>query len=249
MKIIEIENLNHRFADGTLGLKNINLTIEEGTFVVIAGPNGSGKSTLLRHLNGLLLPTTGTVRVAGIPVPENLISVRQMVGMVFQDADSQIVGETVSDDVAFGPENLCLDREEVNRRVARALDLVNLLDLKNQKPHLLSGGEKRRLAIAGILAMEPKVLVFDEPFSSLDFLGVKQVLKQINSLHQAGHTILVAAHDLEKVMAHTDRLVIMNHGKVVKDGLPDQLIGELEAFGIRQPCAYRLGGEVQSWLN
>ncbi len=249
MKIIEIENLNHRFADGTLGLKNINLTIEEGTFVVIAGQNGSGKSTLLRHLNGLLLPTAGTVRVAGIPVPENLISVRQMVGMVFQDADSQIVGETVSDDVAFGPENLCLDREEVNRRVARALDLVNLLDLKNQKPHLLSGGEKRRLAIAGILAMEPKVLVFDEPFSSLDFPGVKQVLKQINSLHQAGHTILVAAHDLEKVIAHADRLVIMDDGKLVKDGLPDQLFGELEVFGIRQPCAYRLGGEVQSWLN
>ncbi len=249
MKIIEIENLSHRFADGTHGLKNINLTIEEGTFVVIAGPNGSGKSTLLRHLNGLLLPTTGTVRVAGISVPENLISVRQMVGMVFQDADSQIVGETVSDDVAFGPENLCLDRGEVNRRVARALDLVNLLKLKNQKPHLLSGGEKRRLAIAGILAMEPKVLVFDEPFSSLDYPGIKQVLEQIISLHQTGHTILVAAHDLEKVMAHTDRLVIMNHGKVVKDDSPDQLIGELEAFGIRQPCAYRLGGEVQSWLN
>jgi biotin transport system ATP-binding protein len=249
MKIIEIENLSHRFADGTHGLKNINLTIEEGTFVVIAGQNGSGKTTLLRHLNGLLLPTTGTVRVAGIPVPENLISARQMVGMVFQDADSQIVGETVSDDVAFGPENLCLDRHEVKRRVFRALELVNLLDLKNQRPHLLSGGEKRRLAIAGILAMEPKVLVFDEPFSSLDYPGVKQVLKQIISLHQAGHTILVAAHDLEKVIAHTDRLVIMNHGKVVKDGSPDRLIGELEAFGIRQPCAYRLGGEVQSWLN
>jgi biotin transport system ATP-binding protein len=97
--------------------------------------------------------------------------------------------------------------------------------------------------------MEPKVLVFDEPFSSLDFLGVKQVLKQINSLHQAGHTILVAAHDLEKVIAHADRLVIMDDGKLVKDGLPDQLFGELEAFGIRQPCAYRLGVEVQSWLN
>ncbi len=249
MKIIEIENLSHRFADGTHGLKNINLTIEEGTFVVIAGQNGSGKTTLLRHLNGLLLPTTGTVRLEGIPVPENLIRARQMVGMVFQDPDSQIVGETVSDDVAFGPENLCLDRREVKRRVARALDLVSLLDLKNQKPHLLSGGEKRRLAIAGILAMEPKVLVFDEPFSSLDFPGIKQVLKQIISLHQAGHTILVAAHDLEKVIAHTDRLVIMNAGKVVKDGLPGQLLGELEAFGIRQPCAYRLGAEVQSWLN
>lgn len=249
MKIIEIENLSHRFADGTHGLKNINLTIEEGTFVVIAGQNGSGKTTLLRHLNGLLLPTTGTVRVAGISVPENLISARQMVGMVFQDADSQIVGETVSDDVAFGPENLCLDMREVKRRVFRALELVNLLDLKNQRPHLLSGGEKRRLAIAGILAMEPKVLVFDETFSSLDFLGVKQVLKQIISLHQAGHTILVAAHDLEKVIAHADRLVIMDDGKLVKDGLPDQLFGELEAFGIRQPCAYRLGVEVQSWLN
>ena len=249
MKIIEIENLSHRFADGTHGLKNINLTIEEGTFVVIAGQNGSGKTTLLRHLNGLLLPTTGTVRLEGIPVPENLIRARQMVGMVFQDPDSQIVGETVSDDVAFGPENLCLDRSEVKRRVARALDLVNLLDFKNQKPHLLSGGEKRRLAIAGILAMEPKVLVFDEPFSSLDYPGIKQVLKQIISLHQAGHTILVAAHDLEKVIAHADRLVIMNHGKVVKNGLPEQLLGELEAFGIRQPCAYRLGGEVQSWLN
>ncbi len=249
MKIIEIENLSHRFADGTHGLKNINLTIEQGTFVVIAGRNGSGKTTLLRHLNGLLLPTTGTVRLEGIPVPENLIRARQMVGMVFQDADSQIVGETVSDDVAFGPENLCLDRREVKKRVARALDLVSLLDLKNQKPHLLSGGEKRRLAIAGILAMEPKVLVFDEPFSSLDYPGIKQVLKQIISLHQAGHTILVAAHDLEKVIAHTDRLVIMNDGKVVKDGLPGKLLGELEAFGIRQPCAYRLGAEVQSWLN
>ena len=249
MKILEIENLSHRFADGTHGLKNINLTIEEGTFVVIAGQNGSGKTTLLRHLNGLLLPTAGTVRLEGISVPENLKRARQMVGMVFQDADSQIVGETVSDDVAFGPENLCLDRREVTRRVARALDLVNLLDLKNQKPHLLSGGEKRRLAIAGILAMEPKVLVFDEPFSSLDYPGIKQVLRQIISLHQAGHTILVAAHDLEKVIAHTDRLVIMNHGKVVKDGSPDRLIGELEAFGIRQPCAYRLGVEVQSWLN
>jgi biotin transport system ATP-binding protein len=249
MKIIEIENLSHRFADGTHGLKNINLTIGQGTFVVIAGQNGSGKTTLLRHLNGLLLPTTGTVRLEGIPVSENLIRARQMVGMVFQDADSQIVGETVSDDVAFGPENLCLDRGEVKRRVARALDLVSLLDLKNQKPHLLSGGEKRRLAIAGILAMEPKVLVFDEPFSSLDYPGIKQVLKQIISLHQAGHTILVAAHDLEKVIAHTDRLVIMNDGKVVKDGLPGQLLGELEAFGIRQPCAYRLGAEVGSWLN
>ncbi|MGB2930418.1 MAG: ATP-binding cassette domain-containing protein [Desulfobacterales bacterium] len=249
MNIIEIKNLSHRFADSTLGLENINLTIREGTFVIIAGQNGSGKTTLLKHLNGLLLPTAGTIRLAGLPVSENLVKARQMVGMVFQDADSQIVGETVCDDVAFGPENLCLDRNEVKRRVFKSLKIVGLLDFEDQKPHLLSGGEKRRLAIAGILAMEPKVLVFDEPFSSLDYPGVKQILKQIVSLHRSGHTILVAAHDLEKVFAHADRLVIMKEGKVVKDGIPSQLLGELETFGIREPCASRLGVEVPSWLN
>ncbi len=249
MNIIEIKNLSHRFADGTLGLENVNLTIREGTFVIIAGQNGSGKTTLLKHLNGLLLPTAGTIRLAGLPVSKNLVKSRQMVGMVFQDPDSQIVGETVCDDVAFGPENLCLDRSEVKKRVFESLKIVDLLDFEDQKPHLLSGGEKRRLAIAGILAMEPKVLVFDEPFSSLDYPGVKQVLKQIVSLHRSGHTILVAAHDLEKVIAHADRLVIMKDGKVVKDGMPFQLLGELESYGIREPCASRLGMEVPSWLN
>ena len=169
--------------------------------------------------------------------------------MVFQDPDSQIVGETVFDDVAFGPENLCLDKNEIKRRVSNSLKIVGLIDFEDQKPHLLSGGEKRRLAIAGILAMEPKVLVFDEPFSSLDYPGVKQVLKQIVSLHRSGHTILVAAHDLEKVIAHADRLVIMKNGSVVKDGMPSQLLGELESYSIREPCASRLGMEVPSWLN
>ncbi|MBW2449773.1 MAG: ABC transporter ATP-binding protein [Deltaproteobacteria bacterium] len=247
--IIDIENLSHRFADGTVGLDNINLSISQGSFVVIAGPNGSGKTTLLKHLNGLLLPTKGVVKLSGVSVAKNLTRSRQMVGMVFQDADSQIVGETVSDDVAFGPENLCLDRAEVKRRVARALETVGLHHHKDQKPHLLSGGEKRRLAIAGILAMDPKVLVFDEPFSSLDYPGVKQILAQMISLHRAGHTILVAAHDLEMLVAHADRLVIMQDGGIVRDGLPSQLLGELETFGIREPCASRWGKEVHSWLN
>ena len=249
MNIIEIENLSHKFADGAIGLENINLSISEGSFVVIAGPNGSGKTTLLRHLNGLLLPTEGVVKLSGVSVAKNLKRSRQMVGMVFQDADSQIVGETVSDDVAFGPENLCMDRAEVKRRVDRALEIVGLHHHKDQTPHVLSGGEKRRLAIAGILAMEPEVIVFDEPFSSLDYPGVKQVLAQMISLHQTGHTILVAAHDLEKLIAHTDRLVIMQEGGIVRDGLPSQLLGELEMYGIREPCASRLGMEVHSWLN
>jgi len=249
MNIIEIENLSHRFADGTVGIEGVNLKIREGSFVVIAGRNGSGKTTLLRHLNGLLLPTEGMVRLMDIPVEENLLNARQLVGMMFQDADSQIVGETVCEDVAFGPENLRLERIEINKRVNKALRVVGLQALADQRPHLLSGGEKRRLAIAGVLAMEPRVIVFDEPFASLDYPGVKQVLQQILDLHRSGHTIVVSTHDLEKIIAHVDRLIIMQSGKIVRDGSPLEIVGHLEAFGVREPCAYRLGLEAESWLN
>ncbi len=235
MNIIEITDLSHRFNDGTLGLDNINLKIQEGSFVVIGGQNGSGKTTLLRHLNGLLIPDRGTVLLSGVPVADNLVRARQMVGMVFQDSDSQIVGETVYDDVAFGPENLSLDRKEVRRRVSNTLKAVSLTELADQRPHLLSGGEKRRLAIAGILAMKPRIVVFDEPFSNLDYPGVKNLLEQILSLHQAGHTILVATHELEKVIAQADHLIIMNDGKIVRDGLPDEVVKGVEAFGVREP--------------
>ena len=249
MNIIEIENLSHRFSDGTLGLDRISLKIQAGTFVVVAGPNGSGKTTLIRHLNGLLMPTDGCVKVAGISVKKDLMRARRLVGMMFQDADSQIVGETVYQDVAFGPENLRLDYVQIRKRVAWALDAVGLKDFAEQRPHLLSGGEKRRLAIAGILAMESRVIVCDEPFASLDYSGVKQVLKQILTLHQAGHTILVITHDLEKVLAHADRLIIMQQGKIVRDGVPAELVGDLESFGVRAPRTSHLGMEICSWLN
>jgi biotin transport system ATP-binding protein len=249
MNIIEIENLTHRFADGTLGIEGINLSIREGSFVVIAGHNGSGKTTLLRHLNGLLLPSDGNVRLAGMLVEEDLLKARQFVGMMFQDADSQIVGETVYEDVAFGPENLRLERVEIKRRVTNALHAVGLQDFVEQRPHLLSGGEKRRLAIAGILSMEPRVVVFDEPFASLDYPGIQQVLQHILNLHQAGHTILVATHDVEKIIAHADRMIIMQGGKIVRDGKPVDIVGDLEDFGVRKPCANRLGAEAESWLN
>lgn len=249
MAIIEIHNLSHQFEDGSYGIRNINLCIQEGSFVIITGPNGSGKTTLIRHLNGLLLPTAGTIKLAGVPVSENVVKARQFVGMMFQDADSQIVGETVYDDVAFGPENLCLERVEVNNRVTGALNAAGLTDLSEQRPHLLSGGEKRRLAIAGILAMNPQVIVFDEPFASLDYPGVQQVLRYILDLHQSGRTILMITHDLEKVIAHADRLVVMQKGQIVKDGRPRAILPEVEKFGIRQPCDARLGMELRSWLN
>ncbi|MGD2098941.1 MAG: ABC transporter ATP-binding protein [Desulfobacterales bacterium] len=249
MDIIEIKNLRHRFSDGTLGLDQINLKIKAGAFVVLAGPNGSGKTTLIRHLNGLLRPTAGCVKVAGVSVRKDLVRARRLVGMMFQDADSQIVGETVYADVAFGPENLRLDRDQIRKRVTLALEVVGLTEFADQRPHLLSGGEKRRLSIAGILAMEPKVIVCDEPFTSLDYPGVKQVLKQILALHQDGHTIVVITHDLEKVLAHCDRLIIMQKGKIVRDGFPAEILSDVETFGVRAPCAAQLGMEVRSWLN
>ncbi|MEA3435159.1 MAG: energy-coupling factor ABC transporter ATP-binding protein [Thermodesulfobacteriota bacterium] len=249
MNIIEIKNLSHSFLDGTLGIDGINLSISEGEFIVIGGQNGSGKTTLLKHLNGLLLPTKGAVLIEGVEVSRNIKKARQMVGMVFQNADSQIVGETVYADVAFGPENLCLDRQEIEKRVATALESVGLTQNADKRPHLLSGGEKRRLSIAGILAMEPKVIVFDEPFSGLDYPGLRQVLKQIISLHQSGHTIIITTHDIEKIIAHASRLLIIKDGKVVRDGMPDKILQEAEVFGVRAPCATRLGAEVASWLS
>ena len=244
--IIEIENLSHRFSDGTIGLDSISLRIRKGEFALITGRNGSGKTTLLRHLNGLLLPTSGTVRLAGISVSQDLVRARQMAGMVFQDADSQIVGETVADDVAFGPENLCLDRAEIKRRVTAALEAVELTAFADHQPYKLSGGEKRRLAIAGVLAMKPSVLIFDEPFSNLDYPGVGSVLRQILSLHGTGHTILLTTHDLEKVIAYSDRLIVMEKGKIVRDGDPEKVLSGIESLGVRAPCA---GMKTVSWLN
>jgi len=249
MNIIEIENLTHRFPDGTLALDGIDLSIREGEFVVIAGRNGSGKTTLLRHFNALLAPTKGEVRIAGVSAAKDPVRSRQLVGMVFQDPDSQIVGETVADDVAFGPGNLGMPPEKIQLRVNAALAESGLSRLAERRPHTLSGGEKRKLAIAGVLAMEPKVVVFDEPFDSLDYAGIRQVLGGLVHLHQAGHTVLVTTHDIEKVIFHAGRLVVLDEGKVVRNGPPQEVIKGVEALGVKEPCASKLGLEVPSWLN
>jgi biotin transport system ATP-binding protein len=238
--IIEVSNLSHRFSDGGLGIDDISLMIVKGEFVVVAGHNGSGKTTLFRHLNGLLTPDTGDVKLDGISVAADILRARQMVGLVFQDADSQIVGETVYEDVAFGPENLCLSTAEVSRRVASALSAVGLEALADQKPHRLSGGEKRRLAIAGILAMEPQVLVLDEPFANLDYPGMLQVLSQIVALHRAGKTIILSTHDLDKTMGYAGRLILMKNGSIVKDGLFENVIRDVECVGVQMPCTCRM---------
>ena len=247
MSIIETRHLTHRFADGTQALRDISLGFKEGEFAVIAGANGSGKTTLLRHFNGLLMPQSGEVTVCGRSVRKDPMAARRQVGLVFQDADSQIVGETVYDDAAFGPENLCLDRAQIDQRVTRALADVDLCGHEDKSPHKLSGGEKRRLAIAGVLAMAPRVLLMDEPFSNLDYPATCLVLDQIRGFHMNGHTIIIATHDLEKIIAHAQRLVVLQKGRVAADGVPEQIIGGIERYGVRPPCSVQLGHGIQSW--
>lgn len=249
MNVIEIKELSHMFSNGTPALDDIDLSVKQGEFIVIAGPNGSGKTTLLRHLNGLLFPTDGTVLVDGVSVSEDPVRARRIVGMVFQDSDTQIIGETVREDVAFGPENLCLGRKEIEQRISDALRITGLTCLADAKPHLLSGGEKRRLAIAGVLAMNPEVFAFDEPFSNLDHPGTRQVLKQIIELHERGRTIIITTHDLEKVIAHANRLIIMADGKIARAGSPEQIISDTEMFGIKEPYFSKMGLGMISWLS
>lgn len=247
--IIQVNNLTHRLGDGRLALDSIDLNIPKGAFVVIAGANGSGKTTLLRYFNGLYLAPKGRVVVDGIDVRHDVRGTRAKVGMVFQDADSQIVGETVWDDVAFGPENLSLPADDIRRTVDSVLDWVGLTHLSLQSPHLLSGGERRRLAIAGVLAMKPQVIVMDEPFANLDYPGIRQILAHIVRLHSSGHTIVLSAHDLEKVIAHAQRLVVLEGGRLVADGPTADVLPTVEHFGIRLPCSARMGMPLESWLN
>ena len=248
MSLVEVENLTHEFPDGTVAVRNLDLQIREGEFIVLAGRNGSGKTVLMRHLNGLLSPTSGRVLLEGRDIRGDLLATRQQIGLVFQDADSQIVGQTVEEDIAFGPENLNLSREEIDRRVQAALLNVGLQDLADHRPHLLSDGEKRRLAIAGVLAMRPRLIVLDEPFSGLDFPGVRQILEQILKLHTEGHTIVVITHDVQKVLKHADRLLIMERGALVLDGSPVEILPGVEQYGIRGGSKV-MPLEAMTWLN
>lgn len=247
--MIEITELVCRHPDGTIAINGLTLTIPDGQFLIICGPNGSGKTTLIRHINGLLKPAAGSIRVDGLDPAGPGNEVRRLVGMVFQDADSQIVGETVREDVAFGPENLGLDEVEVARRVAASLRHVGLWELAEKPCHLLSGGEKRRLAIAGVLAMHPRILIFDEPFANLDYHGVRQTLRQIVAFHQGGHTVIVTTHDVEKVIAHADQLAILHRGELKALGPPASLLDELARYAIRPPCYSLLGADPVSWLT
>ena len=232
--IIRIEQLHHTFdADGprpTPALRDINLTVRQGEYVAILGHNGSGKSTLARHLNGLLLPTQGDVWVKEWNTKDRrrTLAIRATVGMVFQTPDNQIVATMVEEDVAFGPENLGVPRNEMVRRVDRSLAQVNMLSYRHRAPYRLSGGQKQRICIAGVLAMQPEVLVLDEATAMLDPLGRQEVLaiaQQLN--HEQGVTVVAITHFMHEAI-QADRIVVMAEGKIVLEGAPRQLFRQVE---------------------
>lgn len=234
--LIEVSSLSHIFPDGTKALDEVSLDIHNGSYVILAGPNGSGKTVFMRHLNGLVRPTAGEVFLNGIPVLNDLSRARRRIGLLFQDADAQIVGQTVARDAAFGPENLRLPRNEIDKRVKAALEATGLVGFDERRPHTLSGGEKRRLAVAGVLAMEPDMLVLDEPFTGLDWPGSADLLTVLDQFHETGKTILLITHDLDKVLAHADRLILMDSGRIAADDSPADIIDQVEGLGIRRPA-------------
>lgn len=248
--LFRVEALARSFPDGTEALRGVDLEIRAGECAVIAGSNGSGKTLLMRALVGLAEPSAGRVLYRGIDVRKDPARVRREVGLVFQDADAQIVGETVEEDAAFGPKNLRLPASEIERRVDSALRATGLSERRGASPRRLSGGEKRRLAIAGVLAMGCGAVIMDEPFANLDWPGIVQVLGSIVDLKKSGVTVVVLTHELEKTLAHADRLVILHKGAIRDDGKPEEVLSRGVAdYGVRDPRQTYRTVEDCTWLE
>lgn len=232
--MITIDDLVHRI-DGEAVLDGVSLTFESGEWTAIVGPNGSGKTTLLRHLNGLLAPDEGRIRVDGLDPQREHAAVRQRVGLVFQEPRDGFVAATVEADVAFGPENLGLTHDEIERRVTAALSVVAMADRRDDRVDEVSAGEAARVAIAGVLAMEPAVLLLDEPFARLDWPARRTLLTHLDELSTQGLTILQVTHDLRDLLDRVDRIVGVVDGRVAVAGSPDEVRPDLESIGVRDP--------------
>lgn len=223
---LRFTDVHYTYPNGYEALKGVDFFISHGEKVALFGLNGAGKSTILLHTNGLLLPTSGEVNVGGIPVTKKTLrTVRQSVGMVFQNADDQLFMSTVEEDVAFGPLNMGLEGEEVERRVTAALDMVGASDLRSRSPFRLSGGQKKRVAIATVLSMEPSVLVMDEPTAELDLEARKQVCDIVKAFH---HTCLIATHDMALARELCERAIVITDGRVTADGPVEEIAAQFE---------------------
>ena len=253
-EIIKVEHLAYTYpgVDDTPGVRvfeDMNLTIEEGTFVAVLGTNGCGKSTLAKHFNSILLPSGGKVYVCGYDTSDEdrLIAIRRRVGMVFQNPDNQIVANVVEEDVAFGPENLGVSSAEIRYRVDNALKQVGMSRYAQHAPHLLSGGQKQRIAIAGIIAMEPKCIVLDEPTAMLDPRGRREVMETVSRLNQEKKiTVVIITHHMDEA-AQAQRVVVMHKGKVAADGTPKEVFAQVELLhdlGLAAPETVELSWEL-----
>ena len=251
---INVEHLAYTYpgVDDTPGVavfKDLNLQIEEGTFVAILGSNGCGKSTLAKHFNTILLPCGGSVSVFGLNTAdeEKLIQIRRTVGMVFQNPDNQIVANVVEEDVAFGPENLGVASPAIRHRVDNALKQVGMYEYREHAPHLLSGGQKQRVAIAGVIAMEPKCIVLDEPTAMLDPRGRREVIETIGRLNrEKGITVILITHHMDEA-AQAQRVVVLHKGKVAAGGTPEQVFSQIEllhGIGLAAPETAELCWEL-----
>lgn len=250
-KIIEFKNVSFKYPDENAeALKNLNLDFYKGQFTCVLGHNGSGKSTMAKLINALYIPTEGTVTSYGYDtsVEENEMNIRRNVGMVFQNPDNQIVATIVEDDVAFGPENLGVKREEIRRRVDEALKLVDMYDYRRHEPHRLSGGQKQRVAIAGIIAMQTNCIVLDEPTAMLDPKGRKEVLNALFKLkNELGISIILVTHFMDEAVL-ADRVVVMNDGGVILDGTPQEVFSHtelLKSIGLTVPKPLELATELK----
>lgn len=253
-ELIRVENLQHVYnenmANESIALHDINLTINEGEFVAIIGTNGSGKSTLAKHFNALLLPTSGSCRIDELETnqTESLWTIRQKVGMVFQNPDNQIVATLVEEDVAFGPENLGVESDEIKIRVEEALQAVDMERYRKHAPHLLSGGQKQRVAIAGVLAMKTKCLVLDEPTAMLDPQGRIEVLETVKNLHKnLGITVVYITHFMEEAV-EAGRVIVMKNGSILDDGTPKEIftkVEKLKELGLDVPLAAQVAYQLK----
>lgn len=252
-EIIRTENLQYAYpadegAEPVLALKGVDLTIEQGSFVVVLGHNGSGKSTLAKTLNGVLLPCGGHVYVEGMDTLDEhlLLAIRRTVGMVFQNPDNQIVATVVEEDVAFALENLGVPTGEMRTRVDDAMKLAGIYEQRNKAPHKLSGGQKQRVAIAGVIAMRPDCLILDESTAMLDPRGRAQVMKTIRNLRDAGISIVSITHYMEEA-AQADRILVMSRGRIVMEGTPEQVFSQtkrLHGYHLDVPQATELRDEL-----
>ncbi len=247
---IVIEGLNYKYNNNNQVLFDINLDIKDGEWVSIVGHNGSGKSTLTKILCTLYSHRDGKVYIDGIELcDENLIAIRRLFGVVFQNPDNQFVGTTVFDDVAFGLQNLGLDKNEIYYRVDKYLEIVGMKNFKHREPHTLSGGQKQRVAIAATLALEPKYLIFDEATSMLDPIGREEVLELIKYISSTNEsTIIVITHDLEEAVL-SDRIVALNKGKIVYDDIPNNIVNNIDLFneiGVLVPFSLKLANDLKS---